>query len=106
MRARLGAFEERPFRLVWLGQTTSAHGDALIPGALAVAVIQVGGGAGALGLVFASYTVARAGFILVGGVWADRLPRRFVMIAADVVRAGVDAAAAALLLANAMEVWM
>jgi MFS family permease len=103
---RLGALEERPFRLLWLGQTTSALGDALIPVALAFAVIQVGGGAAALGLVFASYTLARAAFILVGGVWADRLPRRFVMIAADVVRALVDAAAAALLLAGAMEIWM
>jgi MFS family permease len=106
LRGRLGPLEERPFRLLWLGQTTSALGDALIPVALAFAVIQVGGGAGALGLVFASYTIARAAFILVGGVWADRLPRRFVMIAADVVRAVADVATAALLLAGAMEVWM
>jgi MFS family permease len=106
VRGRLGALEERPFRLLWLGQTTSALGDALIPVALAFAVLQVGGGAGALGLVLASYTLARAAFILVGGVWADRLPRRFVMIAADVIRAAVDAATAALLLAGAMDVWM
>lgn len=106
LRGRLGALEERPFRLLWLGQTTSALGDALIPVALAFAVIQVGGRAAALGLVFASYTLARAAFILVGGVWADRLPRRLVMIAADVVRAVADIATAALLLAGAMEVWM
>jgi MFS family permease len=106
LRGRLGALEERPFRLLWLGQTTSALGDALIPVALAFAVLQVGGGAAALGLVFASYTLARAAFILVGGVWADRLPRRFVMIAADILRALVDAAAAVLLLAGAMEIWM
>ena len=106
LRGRLGALEERPFRLLWLGQTTSAFGDALIPVALAFAVIQIGGGAAALGIVFATYTIARAAFILVGGVWADRLPRRFVMIAADVVRAGADAAVAALLLSGRMEVWM
>jgi MFS family permease len=106
LRGRLGALEERPFRLLWLGQTTSALGDALIPVALAFAVLETGGGAAALGLVFASYTLARAAFILVGGVWADRLPRRFVMIAADVLRAVVDATAAVLLLAGAMEIWM
>lgn len=106
VRARLGALEERPFRLLWLGQTTSALGDALMPVALAFAVIHVGGGAAALGLVFASYTLARAGFILVGGVWADRLPRRFVMIAADVVRAVSEAAAAVLLFSGQMEIWM
>ena len=106
MRARLGALEERPFRLLWLGQTTSALGDALVPVALAFAVLEIGGGAAGLGLVFASYTIARAAFILVGGVWADRLPRRFVMIAADVVRAAAQAAVAALLVADAMEIWM
>jgi MFS family permease len=103
---RLGALQERPFRLLWLGQTTSSLGDALIPVALAFAVIQVGGRAAALGLVLASFTLARAALILVGGVWADRLPRRFVMIAADVVRAAADAMTAVLLLAGVMEVWM
>jgi MFS family permease len=106
VRGRFGALEERPFRLLWLGQTTSALGDALIPVALAFAVIQVGGGAAALGVVLATYTIARAAFILVGGVWADRLPRRFVMIAADVLRAVAQAGVAMLLLADAMEVWM
>jgi MFS family permease len=106
LRGRLGALEEGPFRLLWLGQTTSALGDALIPVALAFAVIQVGGGAAALGLVLATYTIARAAFILVGGVWADRLPRRFVMIAADVLRAAAQAGVAVLLLADTMEIWM
>jgi hypothetical protein len=42
-RGRLGALEERPFRLLWLRQTSSALGDALIPVALAFAVLQIGG---------------------------------------------------------------
>jgi MFS family permease len=100
---RLGALEERPFRLLWLGQATSALGDALIPVALAFAVFQTGAGAAGLGVVLASFTLARAGFILVGGVWADRLPRRLVMLSCDLVRAVVQALTAVLLLAGAME---
>jgi MFS family permease len=106
LRERAGALTERPFRLLWLGQTTSSIGDALVPVALAFAVFQVGGGASDLGLVLAAFTLARAGFILVGGVWADRLPRRFVMLSCDAIRAVVDAFIAVALLTGAMESWM
>lgn len=106
LRETLGALEERPFRLLWIGRTTSALGDALVGIALAFAVIQVGGGAGALGLVLAALTSARVAFTLVGGVWADRLPRRFVMLACDVVRGAVDVFLAVALLTGWMELWM
>ncbi len=39
-------------------------------------------------------------FLLVGGVFADRLPRRGVMLTADVTRMVIQAATAALLLGN------
>lgn len=104
--SRLGALQERQFRLLWLGQTASAIGDSVIYVALPFAVIQIGGGAAELGLVLASFTLARAGFIVVGGVWADRLPRRFVMLACDAVRAAVQAAVAVALLTGVMEIWM
>src|SRR4029453_10888549 len=106
LRGRLGALEERQFRLLWLGQTASSIGDSLVYVALPFAVIQIGGGAGELGLVLAAYTLARASFIVVGGVWADRLPRRALMLACDVVRGAVDAFIAVALLTGAMEVWM
>jgi MFS family permease len=102
---RLGPLTERPFRLLWLGRTGSAIGDSLIPVALAFAVLQIGGGATGLGLVLAAYTVGRASFIVIGGVWADRLPRRVVMIAADLTRFGTQAATAALLLGGVAQVW-
>lgn len=103
---RIGALSEPRFRLLWLGQTTSAIGDALVPLALTFAVIGIGGGASGLGLVLAAFTLARVSFILVGGVWADRLPRRAVMIACDLIRAAVDAFTAVALLTGAMELWM
>ncbi len=106
---RLGPLSERPFRLLWLGRTGSAFGDALIPVALAFAVLRIGGGATGLGLVLvlvlASYTVGRASFVALGGVWADRLPRRAVMIGADLVRFSTQAATAALLFGHVLHVW-
>jgi MFS family permease len=106
LRERAGALTERPFRLLWLGQTTSAIGDVMVPVALAFAVFQIGGGGTELGLVLASLAVGRTAFILVGGVWADRLPRRLVMLTCDAIRAVVDAFIAVALLTGAMHVWM
>jgi MFS family permease len=104
---RLGPLEAHSFRFLWLGRTTSAVGDALVPVALAFAIVDnLKAGAGALGIVFAVSSVARVVFTLVGGVWADRLPRRAVMVTCDAIRAIVEAVVFALLLTGAMDVWM
>jgi MFS family permease len=104
MRA-LGPLQEPQFRLLWLGRTASAIGDSLIPVALAFAVIRETGSATDLGLVLSAYTVSRAILILVGGVWADRLPRRLVMLTADVVRAVWQGTLAVLLISGEAEIW-
>jgi MFS family permease len=105
VRSRLGPLEERPFRLLWLGQGTSAIGDAMTPVALTFAVLHSTGSAGDLGLVLAAYTLAHAGFILAGGVWADRVERRLVMLTCDAVRAVVQGAMALVLLAGEPRLW-
>lgn len=91
---------ERGFRLYFAGQATSVIGDALVPVALAFAVLGVTGSATALGLVLAAGTVPTVVFVLFGGVWADRLLPRRVMIASDLVRALAQGGIAALLLAG------
>jgi len=83
----LEALSESRFRLLWAGQATSAIGDGLMSIALAFAVLRIGGSATQLGLVLAAGVVSRVAFYLVGGVWADRLPRQVVMLASDLVRA-------------------
>lgn len=103
--AALGALTERPFRLLWIGQTASAAGDALLPVAIAFAVLGIGGSAADLGLVFAAFTVAHVALVLAGGVWADRLPRQLVMVACDVVRAIGEVVLAILLISGSAEVW-
>lgn len=101
-----GALHERRFRLLWVGQATSTLGDGLVPVALAFAVIQtLDRSATALGIVLAAHMLPLVAFVLVGGVWADRLPRQLVMLASDVVRGTAQATLAVLLLTGAAELW-
>jgi MFS family permease len=93
---------ERQFRLLWLGRVTSAAGDAVVPVALAFAVLSVNRSATALGGVLAVTTVCRVAFTLAGGVVADRLPRRAVMLACDLTRLAVEASLAVLLITHHM----
>jgi hypothetical protein len=66
---RLGALQERQFRLLWAGQAVSAFGDGLYPVALAFAVVGLTGSAADLGYVFmavltrasCSYSAAASG---------------------------------------------
>ena len=95
----------RPYRLMWLGSTTSSLGDAVVQIALVFAVLHIGGTATDIGFIAALQTVARVVFLLAGGVWADRLRRQHVMLAADVLRGGVEAVLAVLLLTGRAHVW-
>jgi len=104
-RIPLGALQEREFRLFFTGQLVSLLGDAVTPFALAWAVLDLTGSARDLGFVIAAKTAPLVIFLLVGGVFADRLPRRAVMLTADVARMAVQAATAALLLSHTARIW-
>jgi len=100
-----GALRERPFRLLWLGQASSAVGDAMTPVALVFAVLHATGSAGQLGIVLAAYTLAHAVFILAGGVWGDRLERRLVMLSCDLIRAAAQLSLAVLVIRGDPQLW-
>lgn len=102
----LGPLQERNFRRLWIGQTTSAAGDGMTGVALTFAVLALGRSAADLGLVLASFMVPRVVFMLVGGVWADRLPRRGIMIGSDLVRAGAQVALALAAFTGSGELWI
>ncbi len=102
---RRGAWGERSFRLFFFGQGISAVGDRVVSVALAFAVLDLTGSVKDLGLVLAAQTVPLVGFLLLGGVWSDRLPRRTIMIASDLVRAGAQGVSAALLVTGDARVW-
>ena len=97
--------EHRTFRLLFWGQALSVVGDRITPVAIAFAVLGLGS-ASDLGLVLAAGGIPFALFGLAGGVWADRVGRRRVMLASDIVRALSQSATAALLLTGTAEVWM
>lgn len=103
--SQLSALAEPRFRLLWLGQAASSFGDSLVPVALAFAVVRLTGSRTDLGLVLMAGMIPRAGLMLVGGVWADRLPRQRVMLAADLLRCVTQALLAALLLTGSAAVW-
>ena len=73
--------------------------------ALPFAVLRIGGSASDVGYVAAAYLVPLIGFLLLGGVVADRLPRHQVMVAANALQAVAQAASAVLLLAGYARVW-
>jgi predicted MFS family arabinose efflux permease len=107
MRARrlLGLLEESDFRRLYFARAFSQLGDGLVPVALAFAVLDVDASPSALGFVLAARSVPLVAFLLVGGVWADRLERQRLMLATDLLRAGTQGALAALVLTGRAELW-
>jgi MFS family permease len=105
LRAALSPLGEREFRLLFLGRAVSLFGTAFAPIALAFAVLDLTGSASDLGLVVAAGFVPQVFFILVGGIWADRLPRHHVMVVSDLLAGGAQAAIAVLVLTGVAEIW-
>jgi len=96
----------RDFRLLFAGHGVSVLGDRMVVVALAFAVLELGGSASEVGLVLAASWVPAIASVLVGGVVADRISRRTVMVAADGVRVASQGAMAVLLITGSAEIWM
>jgi MFS family permease len=104
-RASLAPLSERAFRLLWLGQTTSSAGNALVEVAFVFAILHVHGTVTDIGCIFAIQAAAGLAFLLAGGVWADRMRRQIVMLGSDAVRAVVEAVLAVLLITGHARIW-
>lgn len=104
MRVPQGPLRSRNFRLLMACNVISVTGTAFALVAVPFAVLAIGGSAADLGYVAAAVMVPALIFPL-GGVVADRLPRHQVMMAANVLQAAAQAAAAALVLAGRARVW-
>jgi MFS family permease len=102
---RRGPLAEREFSLLFVGRTVSLFGSAFAPIALAFAVLDLTGSATDLGVVIAAGVVPMILFILVGGIWADRLPRHHVMVVSDAVAGAAQAVIAGLVLTGTAEIW-
>ena len=75
------------FRQLWFSGLLVTLGGSAFPIALAVTVLDAGGTATTLGLILGARILSSVLLGLVGGVWADRLPRKYVMLGADIYRA-------------------
>ena len=80
-------------------------GTYLAPIAVAFAILRHGGGATAVGLGYAAWTLAQVTMLAFGGVVGDRVPRRLVMIGSDVASTAVRAAMGVLLVSGHVHVW-
>jgi predicted MFS family arabinose efflux permease len=105
LRSSVAALQEREFRLLWAGQSVSLLGDGIVGVALAFAVLDLTGSVSDLGLVFAARTIPLVGLLLAGGVFADRLSRRAVMVAADIARCSSQGLTAGLLISGHAQIW-
>ena len=89
----------RDFRLLWTGQTVSTFGNNVQSVAMPFQLLALGATPVQLGIAIAIRLATSVAFLLVGGAITDRLPRRRLIIASDLV-GGCVAAIVALLSAT------
>jgi MFS family permease len=104
-RSLLRILRHRDFRLLWLANTTSTVGDRIVTVALALFVVRLTGSPSDLGLVIAAYLLPLIGFMLLGGVLADRMPRHLVVVVTDLVRFALHGLLALLIVSGAVRIW-
>ena len=93
------------FRLLFGARAISYVGTYLAPIAVAFAILGDGGGATAVGLGFAAWTLGQVAMLACGGVVGDRIPRRLVMVGSDVASTAVRTTMGLLLLTGHARVW-
>jgi MFS family permease len=82
-------FSYHSYRNLWVSTVLTIVATSAFPIALAVTILDAGGSATALGLIMGARVLSGVLLAPVGGVWADRLSRRSVLIASDGIRAVV-----------------
>ncbi|GAA2107324.1 MFS transporter [Kitasatospora saccharophila] len=95
----------RDLTLFLTARTVSALGDAMLPVALTVVMLDLGYGASGVGYALAAWMAPFALLVLFGGVLADRYSPRRVMIHADNVRLVVQAVLAVELFGGDVPLW-
>ena len=106
LQRRVGVLGERNFRRFYTGYVTSLLGSSMSSVAIAWAVLDSGASATGLGFVFAANVVPQVLLMPLAGAIADRLGRRRVMLAADLLRCGAQASMAAALFIGRPSLWL
>ena len=103
---RATVLRETRFRRFFMGYTTSLFGTSMASIAIIFAVLNSGGSASDLGYVMAAGIVPQILLLLSGGVFADRIGRRPIMLGADIVRFGAQGTLAAALFVGKPSIWL
>ena len=93
------------FRLLATAVTMSLFGAGVWLVALVWKVLELGGGPVDLSIVATAGSVGLLGAVLIGGVVADRVPQRRILIGTEAAKTLAIAVAAVLGLAGALELW-
>jgi MFS family permease len=100
----LAPLKHRDFSLLLTGQTVSSFGNNVYSVALPFQLLALGASALQLGIAVAINTAASVVFLLLGGSVADRVPRRTLILASDLVGGCVVAAVALLSAAGQLRI--
>ncbi|WP_345752753.1 MFS transporter [Microbacterium rhizophilus] len=105
-RESAAILRQRNFGWFFASRFVNMAGSAMSHIALAFALLEVSDSPTALGQVIAAHTIPMVALLLVGGVIADRFPRRVVIQLGNVLSGLVQASLAALVLTGVAEIWM
>ena len=82
-------FRKRDFRFLWTGQLVSTIGSSLTDLAAGILIFQQTKSALAVGLMLMATAIPSLLVGLIAGVFVDRFDRKKIMIASDLIRAGL-----------------
>ena len=101
----LRPFAHREYRVLITALAISIFGSGMWAVAMVYEVIHLGGGPLQLSLVAAAGSVGLVAFLLVGGIAADRVPQRLLIIAVEGVNLAVIATVSGLAMAGWLQLW-
>ena len=94
----------RDFRLLWIGSSISFVGDGIYVVAMALQVLELSNRAGTLAYVGIAWATPQVFLMLISGALSDRIDRRRLMIAGDLIRLGAITAIGVLSIVDALTI--
>ena len=98
-------FSHREYRVLIGALAISIFGSGMWAVAMVYQVIHIGGGPLELSLVAAAGSVGLVAFVLAGGIAADRVPQRLLIIAVEGTNLAVIATVSGLAMAGWLQLW-
>jgi MFS family permease len=98
-------FSHREYRVLIGALAISIFGSGMWAVAMVYQVIHIGGGPLELSLVAAAGSAGLVAFVLAGGIAADRVPQRLLIIAVEGINLAVIATVSGLAMAGWLQLW-